>query len=109
MKAYSIQLADDALNDLENIYQHYVLNAESGVANHLLDQLEQGIDTLRVEPNRTKFNADLLSAGVRLHELLTEHFRIIYRVDEAQQKVFILVVLHQKQSISKALFARTLR
>lgn len=108
MKVYSVQITDEALSDLENIYRHYLLTADSVVANHLLDQLEQGFDTLRLEPDRTKINADLMSVGIHLHELLTTHFRIVYRIDEAHKKIFILVVLHQKQDISKALFARTL-
>jgi plasmid stabilization system protein ParE len=88
MQIYLIQLTDDTLNDLDNIYQHDLLIADSVVADHLLDQLEQRFDTLRLEPNRTKIYADLLSAGIYLHEFLTKHFRIVYCVDEAHKKVF---------------------
>ncbi|AWB67290.1 hypothetical protein C2869_12935 [Saccharobesus litoralis] len=108
MKTYSVHFSDDAFKDLETIYQHYLLTADNTIANQLLDQLEQAINSLNLDPKRTKFNADLLRAGIQLHELLSQHFRIIYRVNETQYKVFILVILHPKQSISKALFQRTL-
>ncbi|WP_022943265.1 type II toxin-antitoxin system RelE/ParE family toxin [Psychromonas hadalis] len=103
---YSVELSPDAQFDIESIYQHYISNTNSQVAEKLLLQIDNAIISLENEPLRGHHPRELQSGISECKEILTAQFRFIYRIEN--KRVIILIVLHQKQSVQKALANRLL-
>lgn len=101
MPLYCVELAPEAQADIENIYQHYILTANDFVANNLLNEIDSAITSLSSEPLLGHVPLELNSSDKECLEILTKSFRLIYRILDKQ--IDILLVLHQKQSIEKAL------
>ena len=106
MAEYHVILSKEAKLDIERIYQHYLNNADMLVADKLLGQLEQAVISLEEQPLRGHTPKELQGMGLNCLELLTKSFRLIYRIEKNQ--VLILIVLHQRQSVQKALANRLL-
>jgi len=106
MSAYHVELAPAAQADIENIYQHYIARASDLVANKLLDEIDFAITSLSSEPLLEHLPLELNASEKECLEILTKSFRIIYRILE--KNIEILLVLHQKQSVKKALNNRLL-
>jgi len=94
--SYKVILTDHANKDLEVIYQHYLTHVDDQLADKLLSEIEDAILLLSTQP--------LL--GHLPIELLTKSFRLIYRLEN--NRVTIVMILHQKQSVVKAVLARLL-
>jgi len=103
---YQVKLTDNAIKDLEVIYQHYFARVNDQVANKLLAEIDEAIDILAKQPLLGHLPKELASTGANYLELLTKSFRLIYQIDNTS--VFIMMILHQKQSVRKAASARSL-
>jgi len=101
MSVYHVELAPAAQADIENIYHHYITRASDLVANKLLDEIDFAIISLSSEPLLGHLPLELNTSEKECLEILTKSFRIIYKV--LDKNVEILLVLHQKQSVVKAL------
>lgn len=106
MSSYTVTLTDNANKDLENIYQHYMLRADDKVADKLLSEIEEAIILLTSQPLLGHLPLELNSTDKECLEILTKSFRLIYKIEKWQ--VIILIILHQKQSVAKAVFNRSL-
>ena len=106
MSSYTVTLTDNANKDLENIYQHYMLRADDKVADKLLSEIEEAIILLTSQPLLGHLPLELNSTDKEFLEILTKSFRLIYKIEKWQ--VIILIILHQKQSVAKAVFNRSL-
>ncbi|XPF94394.1 type II toxin-antitoxin system RelE/ParE family toxin [Colwellia sp. RE-S-Sl-9] len=106
MTSYTVTLTDNANKDLENIYQHYMLRADDKVADKLLSEIEEAIILLTSKPLLGYLPLELHSTDKDCLEMFTKSFRLIYKIEK--QQVIILIVLHQKQSVTKAVFNRSL-
>jgi len=103
---YNVELAPTAQADIEIIYQHYIMTANDLVANKLWDEIDFAFKSLASEPLLGHLPLELSLSDKECLEILTKSFRIVYRV--LGNNVEILLVLHQKQSIEKALNNRLL-
>jgi len=99
-------LTDNANKDLENIYQHYILRADDKIANKLLSEIDNAITLLGSQPLLGHLPLELNSTDKDCLEIFTKSFRLIYKIEK--QLVIILIVLHQKQSVAKAAFNRSI-
>ncbi|MBL4941914.1 MAG: type II toxin-antitoxin system RelE/ParE family toxin [Colwellia sp.] len=106
MTTYCVELAPAAQADIESIYQHYIITANDFVANKLLEEIDLAIASLSSEPLLGHLPLELNSSDKECLEILTKSFRLVYRI--LDKRVDILLVLHQKQSIEKALNNRLL-
>ena len=107
MGQYQVVVANSAVKDLEHIYQHYIDVAEPAVADSLMDCLEEAVTSLEQNPQRGHTPREFRQLGNHYLEVLIPPFRLIYRIID--QQVIIIMVLHQKQSVAKALRNRDLR
>lgn len=106
MTGYKVILTDNANKDLDIIYQHYILRADDKVADKLLSEIEEAINLLASQPLLGHLPLELNSTDKDCLEILTKSFRLIYKLEK--RKVIILIILHQKQSVAKAAFNRSL-
>lgn len=106
MTGYKVILTDNANKDLDIIYQHYILRADDKVADKLLSEIEEAINLLASQPLLGHLPLELNSTDKDCLEILTKSFRLIYKLEK--RKVIILIILHQKQSVAKAAFKRSL-
>ena len=106
MTSYTVTLTNNANKDLENIYQHYILRADDKVANKLISEIDNAITLLGSQPLIDHLPLELNSTDKSCLEIFTQSYRLIYKIEK--QQVIILIVLHQKQSVAKAVFNRSL-
>jgi len=103
---YTITLTDNAKKDLETIYQHYILRVDDKLASKLLSEIEKAIKLLASQPLLGHLPLELNSTDKDCLEIFTKSFRLIYKLQD--HHVIILIILHQKQSVAKAAFNRSL-
>ena len=104
MAEFNVWITESAKLDLVQIYDHYVVTADRNIAKKMLGFLRKAIGELEYFPMRGSCPPELQSYGSRYRQLIKSAFRIVYRVEK--NTVIILLVLHQKQSLSKALAER---
>jgi toxin ParE1/3/4 len=69
-------------------------------------KLKKQITLLASQPLLGHLPLELNSTDKECLEVFTKSFRLIYKIEK--QQVIILIILHQKQSVAKALFNRSL-
>lgn len=104
---FEVLISRAATFDLQAISDFYLLSATDEIAEQLINQIENGFNSLSQFPERGTSVFELSSIGLTQYkQLLQAPFRIIYTIINRQVRVFM--VLHQKQSIQKALLSRNL-
>ncbi|GAA6171844.1 hypothetical protein NBRC116592_15140 [Colwellia sp. KU-HH00111] len=106
MSQYHVMLTEHANKDLEVIYLHYVSRVNDQLADKLLLEIEQAIAKIATTPLIGHLPKELSLSDQDCLELLTRSFRVIYKIDNSN--VYIMMILHQKQSVAKAASARLL-
>ncbi|MGJ8694558.1 MAG: type II toxin-antitoxin system RelE/ParE family toxin [Thalassotalea sp.] len=79
---------------------------DNKLADKLLTEIEEAITLLASQPLLGHLPLELNSIDKDCLEIFTKAFRLIYKV--VKRKVIILIILHQKQSVAKAAFNRSL-
>ena len=106
MISYQVKVTESANKDLEVIYLHYINRVSDQLANKLLSEIEKAIDLLATQPLLGHIPKELMLSDANCLELLTKSFRLIYQIESTN--VYIMMILHQKQSVAKAASARAL-
>jgi toxin ParE1/3/4 len=84
-------LTGDAARDLEEIYGHIAEHHSPAAANHVLDRIEEAVQSLSTFPNRGNRPKELLALGIREYrETLFKPYRVIYRVIGARVYVYLV-------------------
>lgn len=108
MKKYRVEVTLSAFRDLEQISDFYLSHGDQKLASSLILKIAKAIDQLKTMPERGSEASILVrETGRRYQQFLAEPFRLIYRVKG--DCVFILMILHQRQSAQKALRNRLLK
>ncbi|PKG99360.1 type II toxin-antitoxin system RelE/ParE family toxin [Paraglaciecola sp. MB-3u-78] len=108
MKKYSVEITRSALKDLEQISDFYLSHSDQKIVTYLISLIESAIEQLKTMPERGGEVSTLVrETGRRYQQYLADPFRVIYRVEK--NSVFVVMVLHQRQSIQKALRNRLLK
>lgn len=106
--AFSVLLTDDAVRDLEELYDYIEVHDVPGKANRVLDRIEKTFTALSDHPSRGTYPKELLALGIREYrEVLFKPYRIIYRVIE--NNVFVLMIIDGRRDMQALLQRRMLR
>jgi len=104
---FEVFLTDDASRDLEDIYNYVAEHDTPGKADHLLDRIEQVIDSLSRNPNRGSLPKELSALGIREYrQTVHRPYRIIYRVIE--KRVYIYLIADGRRDFQTLLARRLL-
>jgi toxin ParE1/3/4 len=105
---YEVLLADDAQNDLLEIYRYVAFNDSLEKADQLLDKLEELVQALDSLPTRGHLPPELARIGVTdYREVHFKPYRVIYRIEG--QRVFVYCVLDGRRDLQSLLEQRLLR
>ena len=108
MKCYRVRLAEDAEQDLIDIYRYVALHDSAEQAAYVLDQLESLCSRLTELPERGHVPPELDRIGVtNYREVHFKPYRVIYEV--IRQDVFIHCVLDGRRDMQSLLERRLLR
>ena len=108
MKSYSINIIEDAEQDLVDIYRYMSFHDHEKNTDQLLDKLESLCLSLDSLPLRGNIPPELDRIGVtNYHEVHLKPYRIIYEVIESS--VFIHCVMDGRRDLLSVLERRLLR
>lgn len=108
MKRYRVRLAEDAEQDLIDIYRYIALNDSAKNANNVLDQLESLCSRLTELPERGHVPPELDRIGVtNYREVNFKPYRVIYEV--IRQEVFVHCILDGRRDMPSLLERRIIR
>ena len=89
---YEVVLTQDALRDLEELYDYIAVHDAPAKADHVLDRIEDQLGRLSKFPERGAYTKELLAIGMREYrETYFKPYRIIYRVIGQQAIVYVIV------------------
>jgi toxin ParE1/3/4 len=89
--AFSVLLTDDAARDLEEIYDYIAEHDCVNSANHVLDRIEEVVQSLATMPHRGNYPRELLALGIREYrEVFFKPYRILYRVMDSAVYVYLI-------------------
>ena len=104
--AHRVLLTEDAVQDLEEIYEYIGQHDSRAAANRVLDRIEKAMASLADSPNQGHHPKELLSLGLREYrQVLSKPYRIIYRV--SADAVFIYLIADGRRDL-RTLLARRL-
>ena len=104
---FLVQLTDDAVRDLEEIYDYIERHDSPGSADHVLERIEAVFADLSEYPRHGNHPKELLDMGIREYrEVFFKPYRIIYRV--TGDNVFVLMVADGRRNMQGLLERRLL-
>lgn len=105
---FQVFLTDDAVRDLEELYDYIELHDVPDKADHVLDQIEKRLTALCENPHRGIYPKELLAIGFREYrEIFFKPYRIIYRV--MSESVYVLVIADGRRDMQALLERRLLQ
>ena len=105
---YRVLLTDDAVRDLDELYDYIESRDVPGKANYVLDQLEHAFSSLSENPKRGTYPMELLAVGIREYrEVFFKPYRIIYRV--VAENVYVMVIADGRRDMQTLLQRRLLQ
>ncbi|MDA8138345.1 MAG: type II toxin-antitoxin system RelE/ParE family toxin [Desulfobacteraceae bacterium] len=105
---FFVLLTDDAVQDLEEIYDYIERYDGANKANYVLERIEKVFSTLAENPHRGSYPKELLSLGLMdFRQTFFKPYRIIYRVIETN--VYILLITDGRRDMQKLLQRRLLQ
>ena len=103
-----VQLTDDAVEDLAEIYDYLGRHQSPARANDVLEQIESRFFSLSEYPRSGSHPKELLHVGIQEYrEVLSYPYRIIYRV--LHEQVFVLVIADGRRDMQTLLQRRLLQ
>jgi len=104
---YRVELTRAAEQDLVEIVDYIAANDLPERAVHVLDGIEARIDGLAMEPKRGSYPKELSALGMReFREVFFKPYRIIYRVDEQDPSVRVLLIADGRRCLQRLLERR---
>jgi toxin ParE1/3/4 len=104
---YSVFLTDDAIRDIEELYQYIAGHDAAGKAENVLTKIEKTCKSLSESPKRGVYPKELLSLGIREYrEIFFKPYRLIYRI--ISDKVYILLIADGRRDMQSLLQGRLL-
>jgi toxin ParE1/3/4 len=104
---FAVFLTDDAVRDLDELYDYIALHDAPQKANYVLDQIERVFSRLSEFPERGAHPRELMALGIREYrEIYFKPYRIIYRVID--KNVFVLLIVDGRRDMQTLLQQRLL-
>jgi len=105
--SFTVLLTDDAVRDLDEIYDYIGLHDAPQKAEYVLDQIERVFSRLSKFPERGAHPKELLALGIREYrEIYFKPYRNIYRVIE--KNVYVLLIVNGRRDMQALLQRRLL-
>ena len=103
----AVLLTNDAVRDLDEIYDYIALHDAPQKADHVLEQIGKAFSRLSESPERGAYPKELLSMGIReFRKVFFKPYRIIYRVMD--KNVFVLLIVDGRRDMQLLLQRRLL-
>ncbi len=104
---FQVFLTDDAVRDLEDLYDYIEKHDAPGKANYVLEQIEKGFASLSENPQRGTCPKELLTIGIREYrKIFFKPYRIIYGV--MAEAVYVMVIADGRRDMQTLLQRRLL-
>ena len=104
---FVVFLTDDAVRDLEELYDYIALHDVPQKADYVLDQIERVFSRLSEFPERGAHPKELRALGIREYrEIYFKPYRIIYRVID--KNVYVLLIADGRRDMQTLLQRRLL-
>jgi toxin ParE1/3/4 len=105
---FTVLLTDDAVRDLEGIYDYIGRHDGRGKADHVLDRIEKGFTSLAENPLRGAYPNELIALGLReFRQVFFKPYRIIYRIIETN--VYVILIADGRRDMQTLLQRRLLQ
>ena len=106
--SFSVLLTDDAVRDLEELYDYIDHHDVPGKADYVLEQIEKVFSSLSENPRRGVYPKELVSIGIKEYrEIFFKPYRIIYRIIE--KNIFVLLIVDGRRNMQELLQRRLLQ
>ena len=106
--SYQVFLTDDAVCDLEDLYDYIEAHDAPEKADYVLDKIEETLSGLVDNPERGAYPNELLAVGLREYrELYFKPYRIIYRI--IGMHVYVMVIADGRRDMQSLLERRLLQ
>ena len=103
--SYQVFLTDDAVYDLEDLYDYIESHDAPEKADYVLDKIEETFLSLANNPERGAYPNELFTVGLREYrEIYFKPYRIIYRI--SSQSVYVLVIADGRRDMQSLLERR---
>jgi toxin ParE1/3/4 len=104
---FTVFLTDDAVGDLDEIYNYIALHDSPPKADYVLEQIASAFSRLSEFPERGGYPKELLALGIREYrEIFFKPYRIIYRIID--KNVFVLLIANGRRDMQALLQRRLL-
>jgi toxin ParE1/3/4 len=106
LRRLQVSLTEDAARDLEEIFDYIAEHDDPAKANHVLDRIEEVVESLALFPERGSHPKELLSLGIRdYRQTFFKPYRVIYRI--VGQRVYVYLIVDSRRD-PQTLLARRL-
>jgi toxin ParE1/3/4 len=100
-------LTEDAARDLEELFDYIAEHDDPAKANHVLDRIEEAVESLVTFPERGSHPKELLSLGIREYrQTFLKPYRVIYRI--VGQRVYVYLIVDGRRDMQTLLARRLL-
>jgi len=104
---FAVFLTDDAIRDLDELYNHISRHDVPKKADYVLQQIEKAFSSLAEFPERGAWPNELLALGIREYrEIFFKPYRIIYRIID--KDVYVLLIADGRRDMQALLQRRLL-
>ena len=105
---FQVLLTNDALRDLEDLYDYMDRNDVSGKADLVVFQIRQAVASLSENPERGAFPREFLAIGLQEYrEILYKPYRIIYRI--SGKTIYVYLIADGRRDMRTLLYRRLLK
>jgi toxin ParE1/3/4 len=108
MKRYEVLLTQGAEGDLQDLHDYIADHDAPAKAEHVMDKLQQLIESLHTLPERGVVTKELRELGITdYREVYFKPYRVIYRV--INNKVFVYLIVDGRRDMPSVLARRLMR
>ncbi|MBU2643431.1 type II toxin-antitoxin system RelE/ParE family toxin [bacterium] len=105
--SYKVFLTNDAVKDLDDIFECIYVHDSPGKAEYVLNQIEKAIQNLTAFPERGSYPSELRNIGVKQYrEVYFKPYRLIYQI--RKETVYIMLVTDGRRDMQTLLSKRLL-
>ncbi|MCL2710869.1 MAG: type II toxin-antitoxin system RelE/ParE family toxin [Planctomycetaceae bacterium] len=105
---YTVLLTQDAMDDLEAIYDYIDVHDSPDKAEYVIGRIEETFGTLTLFPERGGYPPELLEVGIKEYrETFFKPYRIVYRIRDS--KVYIMMIVDGRRNLQTLLLRRLLK
>jgi len=105
--AFEVLLTEDAAGDLTEIYGYIENHDAPSKADHVLDRIQEVLESLKTFPERGAYPRELLALGIREYrQTYFKPYRLIYRV--IGRRVYVYLIADGRRDMQLLLERRLL-